>query len=260
MKMNSRQSWYCRLTATAITAICLLSVFPVLSAAPEAGPATELNADVITYSAGTGVITATGGLKMTQGATVMTGDAGEYNVKEKSAVVTGNVKVVKDSGTLTASEVESLDNMTRFVAIGNVLLVHTSGSAAGPRMEYVPSSRYAKVTGGARLVNRDAVITASLVEAFFSEDRATANGNVHIVSEARQLDAVSDHAIYTGLNGKNGRAELTGNVRAVQGGAVLTGNHVLLYMDDSAVNTQGRSKLVMQPKQAEKQESRKDKP
>ena len=150
--------------------------------------------------------------------------------------------------------------MTRFVAIGNVLLVHTSGSAAGPRMEYVPSSRYAKVTGGARLVNRDAVITASLVEAFFSEDRATANGNVHIVSEARQLDAVSDHAIYTGLNGKNGRAELTGNVRAVQGGAVLTGNHVLLYMDDSAVNTQGRSKLVMQPKQAEKQEPRKDKP
>jgi len=86
MKMNSRQGRYGRLTATSPHGhLSLLSVFPVLSAAPEADPATELNADVITYSAGAGVITATGGLKMTQGATVMTGDAGEYNVKEKSA-------------------------------------------------------------------------------------------------------------------------------------------------------------------------------
>ena len=259
MKMNPRQSWYCRLTATAVTAICLLSVFPVLSAAPDS-PATELNADVITYSAGTGVITATGGLRMTQGATVMTGDAGEYNVNDKSAVVTGNVKMVKETGTLTASKIESFDNMSRFVAIGNALLIHSAGSVAGPRMDYTPASRYASVTGGARLVNRDAVITAGSVEAFFNEDRATATGSVHIVSEARQLDAVSDHAVYTGLNGKNGRAELTGNVRAVQGAAVLTGNHVLLYMEDSSMNTQGRSKLVMEPKQEEKQEPRKDKP
>ena len=259
MKLKNRQKWHYRWMVTAVTAVCLLAGLPVLSAAPDS-QATELNADVISYSARTGVITATGGVRMTQGVTVMTGDAGEYNVNDKSAVVTGNVKVVKETGTLTASKIESFDNMSRFVAIGNALLVHSSGSVSGPRMNYTPGSRYANVTGGARLVNRDAVITAGSVEAFFNEDRATAAGSVHIVSEARQLDAVSDHAVYTGLNGKNGRAELTGNVRAVQGGAVMTGNHVLLYMDDSAVNTQGRSKLVMQPKQAEKQEPRKDKP
>ena len=249
MNMKYRPRWHCGFVATALTAACLLLALPVLSAAPDSGPATELNADVISYSARTGVITATGGVRMTQGETVMTGEAGEYNVNSKSAVITGNVKVVKESGTLSAAQVESYDNMTRFVAVGNAVLVHSSGSAAGPRMEYEPSRRYANVTGGARLVNRDAVITATSVEAFFNEDRATANGNVHIVSEARKLDAVSDNAVYYGLNGKNGRAELTGNVRAVQAGAVLTGNHVILFMDDSAMDSQGRSKLVMQPRQ-----------
>jgi lipopolysaccharide export system protein LptA len=240
----------------ALTAACLLLVSPVLSAAPDSGPATELNADVISFSARTGVITAQGGLRMTQGATVITGEAGEYNTKTKAAVITGNVKVVKESATLTASEVQTFDEMTRFVAIGNAVLTHPSGSAAGPRMEYEPSRQYASITGGARLVNRDAVLTASSVEAFFSEDRATAEGNVHIVSEARKLEAVSDHAVYQGLNGKNGRADLTGNVRAVQDGAVLTGNHVILYMDDSAMDSQGRSKLVMQPQA----KTEKDKP
>lgn len=244
MKMSNalRQGFNTGLTA----ALCLLLMTPVLSAAPDS-PA-QLEGDVITYTSKTGVMTVQGGMKMTQGNAVLTGDAGEYNTKTKEAVVSGNVKVVRDDSTLTAAEVRSFEEMKRLLATGNALLVNQGGTAAGPRMEYFPDRQYANITGGSRLTNKDAVITSSRAEAFFAEDRATADGNVHIVSESRKLDAVSDHAIYSGINGKNGKADLVGNVRAVQDGNVLTGNHVILYLDDSAMDTEGRSKLIIQPK------------
>ena len=233
-----------RLYLSLMTALFLLPMVPAQSAQEP----TQLEGDVITYTSKTGVMTARGGVKMTQGNAVLTGDAGEYNTKTKEAVVTGNVKVVKEESTLTAAEVRSFDEMKRLLATGNALLVNKGGTAAGPRMEYFPELQTANITGGSRLTNKDAVITSNVSEAFFKEDRATADGNVHIVSEARKLDAVADHAIYYGINGKNGKADLIGNVRAVQDGNVLTGNHVVLYLDDSAMDTEGRSKLVIAPK------------
>jgi lipopolysaccharide export system protein LptA len=248
--MNRSDRWKTRWAKIAAAAACVLLLAPALQAAPEPAAApTELNGDVITYTSKTGVMTARGGMKMTQGSAVLTGDAGEYNTKTKEAVVTGNVKVIKEGSTLTAAEVRSFDEMKRLLATGNALLVNKDGAtAAGPRMEYFPDRQYANITGGARLTNKDAVLTSSVAEAFFKEDRATADGSVHIVSDARKLDAVSDHGVYYGLNGKNGRAELTGNVRAVQDGNVLTGNHVTMYLDDSALDSDGRSTLVIQPK------------
>ena len=238
---------------TKIAVLCVGLMLPVngLQAAPEKDPVpTQLDGDVITYISKTGVMTAQGGVRLTQGTAVLTGDIGEYNTKTKEAVVTGNVKVVKEGSTLTAAEVRAYDEMKRLVATGNALLVHKDGTAAGPYMEYLPDKKYAKITGGSRLTNKDAIVTSSVSEAFFQEDRATADGNVHIVSEARKLDAVSDHAVYYGINGKNGKADLIGNVRAVQDGNVLTGNHVVIYLDDSAMDTEGRSKLVITPKKS----------
>ncbi|NMC32231.1 MAG: LPS export ABC transporter periplasmic protein LptC [Veillonellaceae bacterium] len=228
--------------------LCLLLLAPTLQAAPEPAKTTQLDGDVITYTSKTGVMTAKGGVKLTQGNAVMTGDSGEYNTKTKEALMTGNVKAVKEGSTLTAAEVRSYDDMKRLVATGDALLVRKDSTAAGPRMEYFPDRQYANITGGARLTNKDAVLTSKVAEAFFQEDRATADGNVHIVSEARKLDAVSDHAVYYGINGKNGKADLIGNARVVQDGNVLTGNHVIMYLDDSAMDTEGRSKLVIQPK------------
>ncbi len=248
MKQNGKTNalWY---KIIAITGCAMLLATGLQAAPTKESVPTQLDGDVITYISKTGVMTAQGGVKMTQGAAVLTGDAGEYNTKTKEAVVTGNVKVVKDGSTLTAAEVRSYDDMQRLLATGNALLVHKDGTAAGPRMEYFPDKQYAKITGGSRLTNKDAVVTSAVAEAFFKEDRATADGNVHIVSEVRKLDAVSDHAIYYGINGKNGKADLIGNVRAVQDGNVLTGNHVVLYLDDSAADADGRSKLIIKPKQ-----------
>lgn len=244
--MNHYEKRLKKILAFPIILAALLLTLP-LQAAPEPAPATQLDGDTITFSAKTGIMTAQGGVKLTQGNAVMTGDTGEYNTKTQEAALTGNVKVIKENSTLTASEVRSYEAMRRLVASGGAVLSRPDGTAAGPRMEYFPEREYALITGGARLTGREAVITAGTVEAFFSDDRVVASANVRITSEARNLDAVADKAEYFGLGTKNGRAELTGNVRAIQDGAVLTGNHVILYMDDSAMNTDGRSKLVIQP-------------
>ena len=244
---RDRTIWISRIAAAA----CLLLLMPALQAAPEAASTpTQLDGDVLTYTSKTGVMTAQGGVKLTQGDSVLTGDAGEYNTKTKEAVITGNAKLLKDGGTLTAAEMRAFDDMKRLVATGNVLLVKKDATAAGPNMEYYPDRQYANITGGARLTNKDAVLTSAIAEAFFKEDRATADGGVHIVSDVRKLDSVSDHAVYYGINGANGKAELTGNVRAVQDGNILTGNHVIMYLDDSALDSDGRSTLVIKPKAA----------
>ena len=56
----------------------ILLLAPTLQAAPEPAKTTQLDGDVITYVSKTGVMTAQGGVKLTQGNAVMTGDSGEY--------------------------------------------------------------------------------------------------------------------------------------------------------------------------------------
>ena len=225
----------------------LCSLFVIVSSQAAPAKPVQVSADVIEYNAKSGIVTAKGGVRLTDETAVMTSDTGEYNTKTQEALVIGNVKIIKEDSTLTAAQVRSLD-MKQFIAEGNVVLVTKDSTARGPRMEHFPDRKYAVITGGATLTNIDGILTANKVEAFLKEDKATADGNVHIISEVRKLDAVSDHAVYSGINGNNGKAVLTGNVRAVQDGSVLTGNHVTIFMDEQAMEAdQGRSKLIMIP-------------
>ena len=115
-------------TKIAVLCVGLMLQLNGLQAAPEKAPVpTQLDGDVITYISKTGIMTAQGGVKLTQGTAVLTGDIGEYNTKTKEAVVTGNVKVVKEGSTLTAAEVRAYDEMKRLVATGKALLVHKDG-------------------------------------------------------------------------------------------------------------------------------------
>lgn len=207
----------------------------------------ELSADTIEYDSVKGVMVAQGNVRMTQDGAVMTGAAAEYNSKSKEAYIYGGVRVVKEDAILVANEVRSYDN-THIVAQGQPVLTKGDNVLVGPKIDYYTDKEYAIVPGGAKLTTTDGVITANQIEAFMKEERAVAEGNVHIVSDTRKLDAVSDHAVYYGKKG-DGKAILTGNARAVQDGNVLTGNVLTIYMDEKAMDSQGRSKLVVTPKE-----------
>lgn len=206
----------------------------------------ELAADTIEYDSVKGIMVAQGNVRMVQENTIMTGTNAEYNSNTKEAHVYGGVRVVKDDATLSAEEVNSYDNV-HMIASGDPVLTKGESKLTGPKIDYYSDRQYALVTEWANLRTPDGNMTANQIEAFFNEDRAVAQGNVHIVSEARNMDATSDQAVYYGSKEQQGKTVLTGNARAVQDGNVLTGNTLTLYLDNKVIDVQGRSKLVITP-------------
>ena len=206
----------------------------------------ELSADTIEYDSVNGMMTALGNVKIVQDNAVMTGTTAEYNSKTQEAHVTGGVRVLKGDTTLLAADVRSYNN-THMVASGDPVLTQGDNKLTGPQIDYDSDKQYAIVTGWAKLATPDGIMTANQIESFFSENRAVAQGNVHIVSQTRNLDATSDQATYYSNKGEQGKTVLTGNVKAVQDGNVLTGNTMTLYLDNKAIDVQGRSKLVIIP-------------
>lgn len=206
----------------------------------------ELAADVIEYDSASGVMTGQGSVKLTQDNAVMTGSNVQYNTKTKEAHITGGVKLVQDNAVMTAEELLSYDN-NHIIATGGVELVQGQNTLTGPQLDYYADKAYAVINQSARLTMPDGIMTADKIEAYLNDNQVTGTGHVHLVSETRQLDATSEQAIYYGAKGETGKVILSGNARAVQEGNVLTGNKLTLYLEDKAVNAQGRTKLVIQP-------------
>jgi lipopolysaccharide export system protein LptA len=212
----------------------------------EQSKAFELAADVIEYDSASGMMTGTGAVKLTQGNAVLTGSNVQYNTKTKEAYITGGIRLEQDGAVMTAGEVRSYDN-NQFIASGDVELVKADSILTGPQLDYYADKAYAVVNQNARLTMTEGVMTADKIEAYLNDNQVTGTGHVHLVSPARQLDATSEQAVYYGAKGQPGHVILTGNARAVQEGNVLTGSKLTIYLEDKAVNAQGRTQLVIQP-------------
>jgi len=228
-------------------ALALLLSFQVVAPLQAAqNKPVELSADTIEYDSVQGIMTAQGNVYMVQDNAVMTGARVEYNSKTKEGHITGGVKVVKDNATLVAADLRSFNN-THMVATGDPVLTKGDSTLMGPSIDYDSDKQYAIVTGWAKLTMPEQVMTANQIESFFGEERAVAEGNVHIVSPPRKLDATAEQAVYYGGKGNQGKTILSGNARAMQDGNVLTGNTMTLYLDNKVIDVQGRSKLVIIP-------------
>jgi len=206
----------------------------------------EMSADMIEYDSVQGIMKAQGNVRIVQNNAVLTGNTADYNSKSQEAYMTGGVQVVREDATLLAAEIRSYGN-THIVATGDPVLTKGANKLTGPTIDYYADKQYASVTGWAKLTMSDSVMTANQIESYFSEERAVAQGQVHIVSDVRQLDATADQAVYYGGKGQQGKTVLTGNARAVQEGNVLSGNIMTLYLDNKAIDVEGRSKLVITP-------------
>ncbi|SDM85127.1 lipopolysaccharide export system protein LptA [Dendrosporobacter quercicolus] len=226
-----------------LLALIMAAAMAMPAAAAQPQPV-EMAAEVIEYNSTTGIMTGTGGVRFTRDGAVLTGAAATYNTRTKEGHVTGGVKMVQSDAVLTAEELRSYDN-NRITASGGVQLTKGESVLTGPQLDYYTDKAYAVVNDQARLVMQDGVMTAGKIEAYLDESRITGTGSVHIVSQARQLDATADQAVYYGA--EPARAVLTGNARAVQEGNILTGNKLTIYLDNQTVNAQGRTQLVIQP-------------
>ncbi|MDR7866233.1 MAG: LptA/OstA family protein [Sporomusaceae bacterium] len=235
-----------KFAAAALTALIMVLIAATTAVSAPADKPVELIADTIEYDAKSGVMNAQGAVKLTRDKAVLTGANAQYNTKSKEAYVFGNVKVVREDTTLTANEVRSFED-NYLVATGNAVLIKGENTLAGPKIEHWVDRQYSLVPTAARLTMPDGWMTANRVEAFHTEDRAVADGDVHIVSDKRSLDATSDKAVYYGSKTEQGKVVMSGNARAVQEGNILTGKTLTIYLDDKAMDSQGRSKLVVKP-------------
>ncbi|MCE5287311.1 MAG: organic solvent tolerance protein OstA [Pelosinus sp.] len=209
----------------------------------------EMTADTIEYDANTGLMVAKGSVCIVQDKAMLTGPMVEYNSKTKEAHVTGGATAKQETATLIADEIRSYDN-NHIIAQGGAVLTKDDKRLTGPVVEYFNDKQYAVVPSNAHLTSMDSDITANHLEVFLQEDRIIGDGAVHIVSDKQKLDAVSDHAVYYGAKSGVGQSKaiLTGNARAIQDGNVLTGNELTIYPDDKGITAQGRTKLVIIPK------------
>lgn len=212
------------------------------------GQPIEVSADTINYDAAQGIVDAQGSIVMKQNDAVLTGSSVHYNMKNLEGIVAGGVKAVKADAVLTADKVETHNN-TRLVATGAPVLVKGESTLKGSLIDYDSAKQYASVPSDVTFTTPEGTLTTDHLEAFFAEDRAVGDGDVHLVSLTRQIDATSDHIVYYGLQGK-GKAVLTGNARAVQEGNVIVGDTLTLNMDSQSADAQGRTKVIIIPKES----------
>lgn len=195
-------------------------------AADSAKPV-DLSADVLEYDMETGLLTATGSVKMTQDGAVLTGSAATYNQKTKDGLITGGVFVKKEDLTMKAAQVATAGD-NHITAIGDAVVTKGDRVLTGPKIEYYTDTEYAIVPENAAASMPDGVMTAQKLEAYTKENRIIATGSVHIVSETRNLDATADKAVYYGE--EKGKVVLEGNAVAVQDNNTLRGNTLTLYL------------------------------
>jgi lipopolysaccharide export system protein LptA len=233
-----------KLTTFALSILLIFGLATVIYAA--ASKPVELSADTIEYDSVQGIMTAQGSVKLIRDKAVLTGISAKYNVKTKEAVITGGVRVVREDSTLTANEVTSY-NDNYLVAVGQAVLVKGDSTVAGPKIEHWVDKQYSLVNDGAKLTMTDGVMIADKLEFFHKDSRAVGTGHVHIVSDTRHLDATAEQATYFGAKTDKHSVVLSGNARAVQDGNVLTGKTMTIYLDDKAMDAQGRPQLVVKP-------------
>ena len=210
----------------ALAMLCLVISGANIYAADSNKPV-DLSADILEYDTETGVITATGSVKMLQENAILTGENAKYNNKTKQGIVNGNVLVKKDNLTMNAAQVAMEEN-NHLIAIGNVIVTEADRVLTGPRVDYYIDKEYALIPENAKVTMNDGTITSNKLEAYTKENHIFAEGNVHIVSDTRNLDATADKASYYGE--EKGKVVLSGNAVAVQDNNTLRGNTLTLYL------------------------------
>ncbi len=230
-----------KLKKFALTGMICLAMTSTIYAASD--KPVDISGDVIEYDSSTGLMKATGSVKMLQENAIVTGARAEYNSKTKEGKVLGGAHLVKEDLDMTSDSVTSLDE-NHIVAVGNVIMKKAESTLYGPQVDYFSDRQYAIINSNARIVNPDGTMTADKLEAYMAENRAVGTGNAHIVSQTKNLDATGDVATYYGGEDQRGKIVLSGNAVAVQDSNTLRGKTLTLFLSDTPVSGK---QVVVQP-------------
>ena len=201
----------------------------------------SLAADQVDYNMNDGTISAEGNVLLRYGNGTATGARAMYNTNTQEAYLIGNVIVVRDGFRLTCEQLIN-DGYGHMQADGNVYgeqkVEPTPDkpqgdlrSFQGDHVDYYPDDRQHFVipTGGIAK-SYDGTFTADYMEGWIDDQYYVGQGNAHLVSPPKQLEAGGDRIDYYAA--ENGKAVLSGNAWAIQENNRLKGNRVTVYLAD----------------------------
>ena len=210
------------------------------SADPKSEDA-SLAADQVDYNMNDGTIQAEGNVLLRYGTGMATGSRAMYNTENQSAYLIGNVIVVRDGFRLTCNQLIN-DGYGHMQADGNVYAEQkvepTPEKPAGDlrtftgeHVDYYPDDRqHFVIPSGGIAKSNDGTFSADFMEGWLDEQYYMGQGNAHLVSPPKQLEAGGDRIDYYAA--ENGKAVLTGNAWAVQENNTLRGRRVTVYLAD----------------------------
>ena len=206
------------------------------------GQPSEVNADAIEYDMNTGLVSAEGNVLLKHGPTRATGLHALFNVNTKAAKLFGDVIVTREDMRLTCNALES-NGQGHMFADGNVVAVQTilpnekypdgdQRTFTGEHIDYYPDDAKHVVIprGGVAESKVEGTFTADRMEGWLDHEHYIGEGNAHLVSTARNLEAGGDNVDYSGKD--QGRAILSGNAWAYQDNNTIRGNRLTVYLAD----------------------------
>lgn len=230
----------------------LLVLALALSLAAEAfaaGPSGNLRiqGDELEYDLSTGNGNAKGHVVLSYDGGTATCDSAQFNSNTREGVLKGNVVADRDNMHIVCDEFVTY-NENDMSALGNVVITREGRTLSSDRVNYYKLREFAETEGGwARLTDTDgSTIDAQKIDYDMGKGEANAYGGVKIVSDARELVATSDAAVYRTDN--SGYVELTGNAKAVQKGNSVAGDKLRLT-NTNVASAEGNVKIYYVPEE-----------
>ncbi len=201
----------------------------------------SLAADRVDYNMNDGTITAEGNVLLRYGESTATGARAMYNTNTQAAYLIGNVIVVKEGFRLTCEELRN-DGYGHMQADGNVYgeqkIAPTPDKPngdvrtfQGEHVDYYPDERqHFVIPRGGIAKSYDGTFSADYMEGWIDDQYYVGQGNAHLVSPPKQLEAGGDRIDYYAA--ENGKAVLSGNAWAIQENNRLHGRRVTVYLAD----------------------------
>ena len=218
----------------------------------------EINADAIEYDMNSGIVAAEGNVLLKHGTTRATGLHAMFNVNTKEAHLIGNVIVVREDMRITCNALAS-DGQGYMSADGNVIATQNVAPDAkypdgdtrtftSEHIDYFPDDgKHVMIpTGGIIESAVEGTFTADRMEGWLDAEHYIGNGNAHLVSTARNMEAGGDNVDYDGKDA--GKAVLSGNAWAYQNNNMIRGNRLTVYLaDDGNLKADDSPKFEMPP-------------
>lgn len=208
-----------------------------LYAAESGDVPASLDADTLEYNMNTGEAVASGNVLLKRGTSKVAGAHATYNSKTQAATVDGNVIAVRDDLRMTCEHLMS-DGQEHMMATGNVHATQGDKSFSGEQVDYFPQQNdYVVIDRGGTMTQGDDTFTADRIYGWLKDEHYIGQGNAHVVSPSRGMEAGGDQMDYYGKTDK--KAVITGNAWAVQENNTMRSNRMMIYLaDDGSAKVQ----------------------